>query len=90
MKDKPNNKVINCARTPEPAVRTEKLNQMKKDSSDKKLKMVRNDSRLLSSDKKGGMDRDRDREKKEGSVVESKMVENNMNLKGDMRDNNES
>lgn len=53
MKEKPYNKIINCARTPEPEKRNEKHDKMlKKDTSDKKLKLQRNESRLLSSDKK--------------------------------------
>jgi len=52
MKDKPYNKIINCARTPEP-IRNEKDKLiLKKDSSDKKMKLLKNDIRLLSSDKK--------------------------------------
>lgn len=55
MKEKPYNKIINCARTPEPEKRNEKFDKdkmLKKDTSDKKLKLQRNESRLLSSDKK--------------------------------------
>jgi hypothetical protein len=53
MKEKPYNKIINCARTPEPEKRSQNHDKMlKKDTSDKKMKLMRNDSRLLSSDKK--------------------------------------
>lgn len=78
MKDKPYNKIINCARTPEPAVRTEKLNQLKKDSSDKKMKQMKNDSRLMSSDKKSI------KEGADSGMVKSKMVENNIGFKEGM------
>lgn len=40
MKEKPYNKIINCARTPEPEKRNEKQDKMlKKDTSDKKMKL---------------------------------------------------
>jgi len=42
MKEKPYNKIINCARTPEPEKRNEKFDKdkmLKKDTSDKKLKL---------------------------------------------------
>lgn len=80
MKDKPYNKIINCARTPEPAVRTEKMIQMKKESSDKKMKLLKNDSRLLSSDKKSNQ-KDVNNGKKEDEIAikQSQMVDNKFN-----------
>jgi len=78
MKDKPYNKIINCARTPEPAVRTEKMIQMKKESSDKKMKLLKNDSRLLSSDKKSNQ-KDNGKKEDEIAIKQSQMVDNKFN-----------